>query len=69
MEWYTGQSCAYVFLQTELLIPVTTSAIIVGIGLGLGTPLFWVGFEPAGLRAGPQRTPGVSSQIRFRLVF
>ncbi|CAN5412418.1 MFS transporter [soil metagenome] len=40
--WYTGQFYAYVFLQTELLIPVTTSAIIVGIGLILGTPLFWV---------------------------
>jgi MFS family permease len=40
--WYTGQFYAYVFLQTELLIPVTTSAIIVGTGLILGTPLFWV---------------------------
>ena len=40
--WYTGQFYAYVFLQTELLIPVTTSAIIVGTGLILGTPFFWV---------------------------
>ncbi|MDQ3661044.1 MAG: MHS family MFS transporter, partial [Actinomycetota bacterium] len=40
--WYTGQFYAYVFLQTELLIPVTTSAIIVGTALILGTPFFWV---------------------------
>jgi MFS family permease len=36
--WYTGQFYAYVFLQTELLIEVVPSAVIVGIG----TPFFWV---------------------------
>jgi MFS family permease len=40
--WYTGQFYAYVFLQTELLIEVVPSAVIVGIALVLGTPFFWV---------------------------
>jgi MFS family permease len=40
--WYTGQFYAYVFLQTELLIEVVPSAVIVGIALLLGTPFFWV---------------------------
>jgi MFS family permease len=40
--WYTGQFYAYVFLQTELLIEVVPSALIVGIALVLGTPFFWV---------------------------
>jgi MFS family permease len=40
--WYTGQFYAYVFLQTELLIEVVPSAVIVGIALILGTPFFWV---------------------------
>jgi MFS family permease len=40
--WYTGQFYAYVFLQTELLIEVVPSAVIVGIALVAGTPFFWV---------------------------
>jgi MFS family permease len=40
--WYTGQFYAYVFLQTELLIEVVPSAVIVGVALLLGTPFFWV---------------------------
>jgi MFS family permease len=40
--WYTGQFYALVFMQTELLIEVVPSSIIVGIALLLGTPFFWV---------------------------
>jgi MFS family permease len=40
--WYTGQFYALVFMQTELLIEVVPSSIMVGIALLLGTPFFWV---------------------------
>ena len=40
--WYTGQFYALVFMQTELLIEVVPSSVMVGIALLLGTPFFWV---------------------------
>jgi MFS family permease len=40
--WYTGQFYALVFMQTELLIEVVPSSVMVGLALLLGTPFFWV---------------------------
>jgi MFS family permease len=40
--WYTGQFYALVFMQTELLIEVVPSSVMVGVALLLGTPFFWV---------------------------
>ncbi|MGH2787486.1 MAG: MFS transporter [Actinomycetota bacterium] len=40
--WYTGQFYAYVFLQAELGLSVTTAALIVGAALLAGAPFFWV---------------------------
>jgi MFS family permease len=40
--WYTGQFYALVFMQNELGLSVVASSTVVGVGLLLGTPLFYV---------------------------